>query len=146
MARIDKEILIDAPVEKIFNYILEPNNWLVFSPSLSGITDVQSLPNGGFSARWTYKMVGVRFHGTVECTDITPNHLLVVETMGGIKSKITWTFRSWEKKTKVTLTNEYKIPVPLLGTIAEAIILNMNEQEADMVMARLQIRFETANH
>ncbi len=41
---------------------------------------------------------------------------------------------------------EYKIPVPLLGTIAEAIIMNMNEQEADMVMARLQIRFETANH
>jgi len=146
MAKVDKEILVEASIEKIFGYINEPSNWPEFWPSLVEIKDVKSLPNSGYSGRWVYKMLGIRFEGTGEYTQIVPNKFFVIETKGGIKSTIAWTFRSWENKTRVTLTIEYKVPLPLLGKLAEAIIVKMNEHEADLIMANLQTRFMIANH
>ena len=146
VARIDKEVILEVPIEKIFSYISEPRNLPEFWPSLMEVKDVQSLPNGGHSARWIYKMVGMRFEGTGEYTRMFPNQFFVIETKGGIRSTITWTFRSWKNKTRVTLTIEYKVPIPLLGKLAEAIIVKMNEQEGDLILANLQARFMIVNH
>ncbi len=109
------------------------------------ITDVQSLPNGGYSARWVYKMAGMRFQGEGEYTAVVPNSWLVIKTKGGISSTITWTFRSIRNRTRVTLTIEYKVPIPLLGKLAEAIVVKMNDQEADLIMHNLQVRFIMTN-
>jgi len=145
VARVEKEVTVNAPVEKIFGYISEPNNMLEFWPSLMEIKDVQSLPNGGYSARWVYKMVGMIFKGDAEYTVMVPNQYFVIETKGTISSTITWTFRSKENRTRVTLTIEYKVPIPLLGKLAEAIIVKMNDQEGDVMMAHLQARFMISN-
>jgi len=146
MAKIDKEVWVEAPIEKIFGYISDPRNLPEFWPSLMEIKDVQSLPNGGYSARWVYKMLGMRFEGTGEYTQIVPHRFFVIETKGDIRSTIAWTVRSLENKTRVTLTIDYKVPVPLLGKLAEYIALKMNEQEADLIMANLQARFTIAKH
>jgi len=146
MAKVDKEVWVEAPVEKTFDYISDPSNLPEFWPGLMEIKDVQSLPNGGYSARWVYRMLGIPFKGTGKYTQIVPHRFFVIKTKGGISSTIAWTVRSQKNKTRVTLTIEYKIPVPLLGKLAEAIILKMNEEEADLIMANLQARFMIANH
>jgi len=145
MAKIKKMAIVNAPIGKIFGYINELTNWLEFWPSLMEITDVQSLPNGGYSASWVYKMAGVRFQGAGEYTTVAPNLWLVIKTKGGVKSTITWTFRSWGNKTRVFLTIEYKVPILLLGKLAEAIVVKMNEKEADLIMYNLQVRFIVGN-
>jgi ribosome-associated toxin RatA of RatAB toxin-antitoxin module len=66
--------------------------------------------------------------------------------MGSINSTITWTFRSNEEATKVTFTVEYKVPIPLLGKMAEAIIVKMNDQEGDLIMVNLGVRFMRSNY
>jgi len=141
MARIEKEVTLRVPIEKIFNYISTPSNLLEFWPSLMEIKDVQSLPNGGHSGRWVYKMLGIRFKGTAKYTQMVPNQWFVIETKSGIGCTITWTFRSRKDITRVTLTIEYKVPIPLLGKLAEAIIVRMNDQEGDLLMSHLQARF-----
>ena len=145
MAKVDKEVWIQAPLEKIFGYISEPSNMPEFWPSLVGVRDVQSLPKGGYVGLWEYKMLGMRFTGTAEYTQIVPNQFFVIKTKGGITSTIAWTVRSRENKTRVTLTIEYKVPIPLLGKLAEAIIVKMNDREGDLIMANLQDRFMTAD-
>ena len=146
MAKVDKEGIINVPVEDIFSYLCEPSNAPEFWPSLMEIKDVKSLPNGGYNVRWVYKMVGMRFEGQGEYTEIVPNQWFVIDTKGGVNSKITCTFRSNENKTKMTLTIEYKVPVPLLGKLAEAIIMRMNDQEADLLMVNLGARFIRPKH
>jgi len=145
MAKVEKAATVNVPIERIFRYINEPSNWLEFWPSLMEITDVQSLPNGGYSGSWVYKMAGMRFKGAGEYTSVVPNKWLVIETKGGVRSTITWSFRSQGNKTRVSLTIEYKVPIPLLGKLAEAIVVKMNEQEADLIMYNLQVRFIVAN-
>ncbi|MBI2849910.1 MAG: SRPBCC family protein [Chloroflexi bacterium] len=142
MARIDKDITVSAPLEQVFAYIKEPGNWPEFWPNVMEVEDIKTLPNGGYSAKYQYKMAGMRFSGTGEHTEFVPNQWIVIETGGGVKSAITLTFRSIEaRETRLTLTIEYKIPVPLLGKLAEAVILKMNEQEAELMMSNIRARF-----
>ncbi|MFC1918319.1 SRPBCC family protein [Chloroflexota bacterium] len=141
MVRIDNETILKVPLENLFDYINKPENFSEIWTSLINVSNIKSLPNGGYSSQWIYKMAGRHFKGVGKCTRISPNRLIVIESKGGIKSTITWTFRSDGNITKVTLTIEYKIPIPLLGKLAEAIIVKMNEQEMNMIMDNLKARF-----
>ncbi len=145
MAKIENKAIVNAPIEKIFGHIYELSNWLEFWPSLMELRDVKPLPNGGYSARWVYKMAGMLFRGAGEYTSVVPNQLLVIETKGGVISTITWAFRSWGNRTRVFLTIEYTIPIPLLGKLAEVIVAKMNEKEAELMLHNLQVRFIIAN-
>lgn len=142
MAKVQKTVTINAPVEKIFNYISNPTNIPEVWPSLMEVSDVKPLPSGGYSNRWVYKMAGIRFKGTSEGTERVPNQRLVRKTKGGVESTQTWTLQPEAGGTKVTFTVEYTVPIPVLGKLAEAIIVKMNDHEGDLVMANLKARME----
>ncbi|MFC2070488.1 SRPBCC family protein [Chloroflexota bacterium] len=141
MPIISEAITVLTPVEKVFNYLSDPHNLLEFWPSLVKLTNIKSLPDGGYSARYEYKMIGRIFKGTGEYSEIVPNKSFVINTKGGISSILTWTFRSQDSRARVMLTVEYKIPILLISNIAEAIVSKMNEQELALVMSNLRARF-----
>ncbi len=142
MAKVEKTITINAPIEKVFGYVEEPTNLPEIWPSLVEAKDVQRLPNGGTSFRWVYKMAGVRFEGTSEDTDYVANQRVVSKTKGGIESTVTWMFQPEAGGTKVTYEAEYTVPIPLLGKLAEAFIVKQNEREAELILANLKARME----
>jgi hypothetical protein len=45
-------------------------------------------------------------------------------------------------RTKVSLTIDYQVPMPLLGQLTEIIILKMNAKEVGLILDNLRIRFE----
>ena len=142
MATTDKEIMIKAPVEKIFNFVLKPSNLLQIWPSLIDIQNERLLPNGGYSAKWMYKMCGRHFQGSSEVADIHPNCWFISNTHGALESTITWTFRSKENQTRVTLTIDYRVPSTLIGRLTEIIVVKMNDKEADLVLDNLRTKLE----
>lgn len=143
MAKATKIITINAPVEKVFSYINEPTNLQEIWPSLVEVMDVQRLPNGGTSNRWVYKMAGMRFEGTSETVEHVANQRIVNKTKGGVESTQTWMFQPEAGGTKMTFEVEYTVPIPLLGKLAEALIVKLNEHEGDVIMANLKSRMET---
>ncbi len=144
MVKAVKSITIKAPVEKVFDYLSEPTNLPEIWPSLVEIKDVQKLPSGGTRNRWAYKMAGIRLEGTSESvdTECVPNQRLVSKTKGGAESTITWMFQPEAGGTKVTFEGEYTVPIPVLGKLAEAIIVKMNEHEGELILANLKARME----
>ncbi len=142
MAKVEKTIIINAPVEKVFDYIDQPTNLPEIWPSLMEIKDVQTLPNGGHTDRWVYKMAGMRFEGTTEGIEHVTNQRIVSKTKGGVESTQTWVFQPEAGGTKVTFEVEYNIPIPVLGKLAEAIVVKMNDREGDSILANLKTRME----
>jgi uncharacterized membrane protein len=142
MAKIEKAITINAPVEKVFGYVDEPTNLPEIWSSIVEVKDVQRLPNGGTSFRFVYKMAGVRLEVTSEDIEHIPNQRVVSKTKGGIESTFTWTFQPEAGGTKVTAESEYSVPIPLLGKLAEAFIVKLNENEAELVLANLKAIME----
>ena len=143
MATVKKSITINAPTEKVFEYIIEPANLLEIWPSMIEAKDIQPLPNGGNKFRWVYKMAGIRFEGTSEITEFVPNQRTVSITKGGVESEIIWEFQSEGEATKVTMKADYTVPIPLIGKLAEAFIVKQNDNEGDTILANLKARMET---
>ena len=142
MAKIDKEIMIKAPIEKIFNFVLKPSNLLQIWPSLIEIKNERMLPNGGYRAKWMFKMGGMHFRGASEVTDMHPNCWLTSTIHGAVESTITWTFRSKENQTRVTLSVDYRVPLSLVGRLTEIVVTKMNDNEADLILDNLRTKFE----
>ena len=142
MATVNKSITINAPIEKVFKYIVEPSNLPEIWPSMIEAKDIQPLPNGGNKFRWVYKMAGIRFEGNSEITEFVPNQRTVSVTKGGIESEIIWEFQPEVGSTDVTFKGEYTVPIPLIGKLAEAFIVKLNENEAETILANLKARME----
>jgi uncharacterized membrane protein len=142
MAKVEKTITINAPVEKVFEYVDDAYNLPEFWPSVVAVSDVERLPNGGSAHRWVYKMAGMRFEGTSEDIEYIANQRIVTKTRGGIESTHVWLFEPADGGTKLTTETEYKVPVPVLGKLAEAVIVKLNENEADVLLANLKARME----
>ncbi|MFC1988486.1 SRPBCC family protein [Chloroflexota bacterium] len=141
MPIIGEAATINAPIEKIFNYVGTPSNLPEFWPSLVEVTDIKPVSEGRYEAKYVYKMAGIRFNGTGEYTEAVPNKSLVIVTKGGIKSILTWTFRSQSNRTRVSVVVDYQIPIPLLGRLANIVIESMNKHETTLILANLQARF-----
>ena len=142
MPTVENEVIIIAPVEKVFGYLRQPSNLQKIWPSLVDVTNETILANGGYSYQWTYKMSGIKLTGRGECVDIKQNSLLSSKNTGAINSTVSFRFQCMGIHTRVILTIDYEIPLPLFGHFAENIVLKMNEKEAELILDNLRIIFE----
>jgi uncharacterized protein YndB with AHSA1/START domain len=142
MVTIDKDITIEAPPEKVFDFLVEPTHFPEIFPSLIDVKDVEKLPAGGYKYRWIYKLAGIKFEGETETTEFVPPKTIVDRTKGEIESTFEWKFFAENGGTKVHLEVGYEVPKKLFGRFAEPFLLKLNEREADMVLANLKDRLE----
>lgn len=142
MATLEYSIFINAPVEKVFEYHTDPRNNPEYWPSFEAVKDIEELPSGGKKFGWVYKMAGVKFEGTSETTEFIPNQRYVYESKGGIESTFIYEYKPEGEGTRLSVEIEYTIPVPVLGKLAETIIVKMNEREGETTLANLKDRLE----
>ncbi len=138
MATVNKSILINAPAQKVYDFMGDPLNNLKTMSAMQEVGDIQDLANGGKSFRWKYKMAGMSMEGKSEDVALTPNQYREVSSKGGINSTWKWTYGAEGTGTRLTLNLEYSVPLPVLGKLAEAAILKTNEQEAEAMMERIK--------
>ena len=141
MAKVERSITINAPVEKVFNYIEDPMNNPEWVPSIMEITDVSG-SGVGKHHRWTYKMAGVLLKGETTFTEHIPNERIVSQSKGGVTSTWIFSFKTQDGGTMMELDIEYTIPIPVLGKIAEKIVLKRNEREADLAISNIKEKME----
>lgn len=141
MAKVERSITINAPVKKVFAYITDPANRMEWLPSTTDVRDITGL---GVGQRWgyTYKMAGISLKGENEVIEFTSNQRYVHKSTGGVVSTWTYTFNPEADSTQLSLVIEYTIPVPVLGKMAERLVLQRNEREADFAMASIKERLE----
>lgn len=141
MAKVERTIIINAPVEKVFAYIEDP---MLMPEWLPGMIEAKDVTGQGVEThfRWLYKMSGLRFEGETTVSEHIPNERIVTQSKGGIVSTWTWTFQPHDGGTEMNLVLEYTVPVPVLGKLAETLVLRQNEREADQAMANIKAKVE----
>jgi uncharacterized protein YndB with AHSA1/START domain len=142
MAKIEKSIVIDASVEKVFAFMAEPNNLLEIWPSLLEIRNVEPLPNGGYCYDWAYKMAGLHIEGRAEWIEFVKDRRIVYRNEHGIPSTFVWTYQPEGTGARVALSVEYSIPGAAVGRLAEPVIHKMNVREAGTILANLKTCME----
>jgi uncharacterized membrane protein len=142
MATISRKSTINAPAEKIFSYIGNPMNQLEWLPSISSVRDVSGEGKGQTFA-WTYKMAGLPLKGKTETLEYVANKKIGLKTSGGVVSTWTWQFSGAAGKTDVDLSIEYNVPIPVLGKLAEKLVVRQNAREANLAMSNIKSKMES---
>ena len=142
MAKLQKSILINAPVDKVYAFMNDPHHLPEIWPSMIEVKDVTPAAGGGFNFGWVYKMAGIHFDGASETVEYVLNQRTVTKSTKGIESKFTWTYEAVKDGTKLTVDVEYTVPIPVLGKLAEAVIVKQNEREAETLLENLKQRME----
>ncbi len=137
MPRIERSILINAPVNEVFAYIADPTNCPAWVPGMVSVRDVAGTDVGKIF-RWTYKMAGISFDGRSTIMEHISNEKIVVVSQGGIISVWTYNFRAEGEGTRVGAIVVYTIPIPVVGKVIQELILGKNEREADLALAKLK--------
>ncbi len=133
MIKLQKNLIIAAPPEKVFDVVYDTANIPQVWRNVSNVRNLRDLPNGGHSFQLDYSMAGLRL--TVTGTDlfVMRPYRVITRTTGGVTSTLSWTFKSIENDTQTDLLLEvtYEVPVPLIGNLAEYVVAKINE--ADVV-------------
>ena len=141
MVKLSRSVIINGAVDKVFAYVAEPTNLAEWIPSIMEVTDVTG-SGVGQHYHWKYNMLGVPLRGETTVSEHVPNEREVTDNKGGITSTFTFTFAPHEGGTKLDLELDYTIPVPVLGKLAEKLVLKRNQREADLSMENIKQRLE----
>lgn len=138
MTELSQTIWINAPVEEVFAFMDEPANQPRITPSMTRISQVSRLPNGGTESAYTYRFFGVPFRGGVRTIEYQKNSRIVFELTGGIVGKIRWDFSSRDDGTEFTYYSQYEMPFPVLSGVFQSLIRAYNEREIDQLTRTLK--------
>lgn len=137
MAKVKKNITISAPVEKVYDYLANQKNQPYWIPSMVEVRN--STGSGvGEQFQWTYKMAGILLEGETTVTELTQNKRIRSQSKGAVTSEWILNLEPQDGGTMLELNIDYTVPIPVLGKLAEKIVLNRNEREADLAMNNIK--------
>lgn len=144
MPKVERSGTINAPVKKVFDYIANPEHEPEWLPGSVETKDINLTDERvGSTYKYVYKLAGIHFEGENITEEFIPSKRIVTRSKGGIESSWTWNFEPHNDGTKVDVLVEYTIPIPVLGKIAEALVLKQIEREADHAVANIIDIMET---
>ena len=143
MVKVKKHIDIDAPIEKVFDYMADPQQYVEIWPSMVEVKNCEESLHGGVDFDWVYKMCGMPFKGRSKVVEFVENERSVSVNEEGIRSKFIWEYKPHNGGTAVDLNVEYTVPMPVLGKLAEKVIVKLNENEAETLLNNLKAVMET---
>lgn len=107
MSRIEKRVLVNGALERLFTYVPEidllPELW----PGLLEVGEVQHLPLGGVMARWLYKTTSVLFENLEERCEPLVDRAGTLTTLGNINCAMRWNFQANTHPPGIALSGDY---------------------------------------
>jgi ligand-binding SRPBCC domain-containing protein len=139
-SRIVRTIEINAPVERVFEYVTSPENWTHYVTSL---VDVRGISNENLKAgtkyKWTYRMLGINLSGKGKVVNIKKNREFSLEMDGAFPIKETFNFDGDAGSTTLTFEIRYDVPGRVLGVIANRLVVEkLNVKEAVAVLNKVR--------
>ena len=141
MISFSRDFVLEAPVDKVFNYISNPVNEIEYIPGVIDISDVSG-EGVGLKCYWTYKIMGFPLNGEAEIVEYIPERRYVIKTRGDVESTWDWTLENDSGKTRLKLKVDYSLPMPVLEHVGETLLKALNAHEANYAMAILKKRLE----
>lgn len=136
-------VRVDAPVEEVFAHVDEPENHVELTPSITDVSNVEPLDNGGKRLRYTYELVGIPLTGTMTTPEYVADERIDFEMAGDLSGTLTWAFEEDDGGTRVTYGAEYDLPGGVLARIAEPFAVRYNERQLRTTLENLRGRVES---
>jgi len=145
MPTIEAEIVVDAPIETVFEYVAAPENHAEMNPNVVDVTDVEPLPNGGHEADFGFRMLGRTLHGHVRDVEFDVPRLRVFDVDGDVAARTTYELATVAGGTRVRFTNEIEPPgAGLVGRLAGSLLGRYMQRNAESTLRNAKRILEAA--
>lgn len=139
-----RSIHVDAPVEKVFDYVKDPQKqWRAFEQmDKATIAEKDIAPDMGEGSTWTWQshMLFLPFHGTLTRESYVFNERIVDRSTTGVRW--TYTFEPDEAGTTLAMEVEVSNPVPYLDKIEDKVFWN-GDRDLDTWLGNFKRAIET---
>ena len=142
MENLERTAHIDAPVQRVFDYLNDPHHLETIWPQTVNIVSVEMLYGGRFTFEWIRKIFDVHFEGRGECSHSLPKDAVTYKITGGLECVIKWLLMPVDSGTEVSLQVIYTAPRPLLRHHSLTAVVRQIERDSDQMLARLKAAFE----
>lgn len=141
-AKVTAQATINAPADRVFDFLTSPEKIPLVMPSLIENTNIETPLHEGSEFNYKYQLYGVIFEGSWVVTALEPGTRYEARTTGDADSE--WKYRLTENdgRTTVTLTVEYETPRTTLEKVQSTVVQAMNQREAEVYMQNLKMVLE----
>ena len=126
MVKIENSIFINAPVKKVYQYgtnLKNMSHWIV---NLTDVDMIKGKNEAGTIVEFNYSILGMHFPTVLEVLKFQEtNKGCVWESnfTGALEGNQTWSYKTKDGGTEVTMQLNSTIPGLLLGVVAEKILV-----------------------
>jgi uncharacterized membrane protein len=131
MASWKNSVAIAAPADRVFAYVDDPMNLPIWLPTMVEVRDVIGT-GAGQQFEWTSRMAGSLLRGQSTVIEHVPNVHGLHQSIGMVNSTFGYTVEPHEDGAILTVEIQYLVPVPVLGKLAERVLLRRNAREFEV--------------
>jgi uncharacterized membrane protein len=143
MPSTDLSILIDAPLEAVFDFVADPRNTVKYQREFSTFEPVGHPPRGlGMTVDARGKFKGLPVRAKLRIVEFVPNERIVSRSVAFLKSRAEWHFSVEDGKTLVRFVAQYDWPVPLPARAMSWLLENEIDAMAEDSLRRLKLLVE----
>jgi uncharacterized protein YndB with AHSA1/START domain len=144
MLRFEKSIEVDAPVEQVFAYLLDPAHLPEYMTGGGVVKDIQRLPDGRYTHTEVSKFLGIHSESKCEQVEVVPNERIVERDQGdGMDGTMTLRFeRLPEGRTRVSVYDETSLHGGPFAKFGEAFFAKYFNHGMEMAMEAAKAHIE----
>ena len=120
MTEIKKSILINAPINKVFDFASNYLKWQEFFVGISDIRPITDITDDN-GARFLYKvqLMGIKVSVGTEFQQFKRNEGWIGQSFKGLNAQTQWIFKESDGETEFTYIQRYKLPFYMGGNLID---------------------------
>lgn len=140
MAEIHNRATVDAPIEKVFDFVDDPERFPTYVPNVDRVADlVRTEKRLGDSFRVIYKVLGMTFDEKFTVTEYQRPNRLRSAFAGGMNGTFAWSFEREGEQTRVNVDVDYQMAGGPIGKAVDALLLERtNEKTIEHLLQNMQ--------
>ena len=149
MIKMEKSVEVDAPVEQVFAYLVDPKHTPEYTPGMYEVKDIHRLPDGHSTYTGVARLLGLPVEFKAEQVEVIPNERIVEKSHGaGMDAITTERFERLEGgKTRVSLSSETTLHgAGPLGKFGESVLEKYFDHGTEMGIAAAKAHIEASAH
>ncbi|WP_312907754.1 SRPBCC family protein [Natronosalvus caseinilyticus] len=129
MPTFEHTIEVEAPVDRVFQFGIDPENWRRTMPSLTDVEIVEETDDA-LLMNATYRLLGTSMDGKMEMRIAEPNkHTITTFESPGMTGELHYHYAATDSGTKVVQRADYEFGDSLIERVLEPVAKRYNERQ-----------------
>lgn len=141
--KFETDTHIDAPPERVFEFVNTAENALEYISGLVDIDNVEDLPNGGYECDYRYKLAGIKLDGTIAVIECETHDRLDFELTGPMSGTEKYTFMPEDGGTRLASTLDVTLTGTVLDKVLEPVARKYLKRDHDSSLSMIKTIVET---